>query len=83
MVGVISFVEAWYPGGATYMRNAPPPMNVASNGYDYLQVVYPHGVPKEVEESVVPIHPDGTPYNWRPNNDPVLVDFLGKKIYGF
>ncbi|KAK8805192.1 hypothetical protein WA538_001643 [Blastocystis sp. DL] len=67
------YVQSWYPGGATYMRNAPPPMNV----------VYPHGVPKEVEESVVPIHPDGTPYNWRPNNDPILVDFLGKKIYGF
>lgn len=46
-------------------------------------MVYPNGVPKEVEESVVPIHPDGTPYNWRPNNDPVLVDFLGKKVYGF
>ena len=48
-----------------------------------LYVVCPNGVPKEVEESVVPIHPDGTPYNWRPNNDPVLVDFLGKKVYGF
>ena len=46
-------------------------------------MVYPHGVPKEVEESVVPIHPDGTPYNWRPNDDPILVDFLGKKVYGF
>ena len=66
------------------MRNAPPPLNVrlllkASD----VQVVYPHGVPKEVEESVVPIHPDGTPYNWRPNDDPILVDFLGKRIFGF
>ena len=21
-------LESWYPGGATYMRNAPPPLNV-------------------------------------------------------
>ena len=24
-----NLVESWYPGGATYMRNAPPPLNVA------------------------------------------------------
>ena len=64
------YIICWGVGGSKYMRNAPPP----------LEVCYPHGVPKEVAESVIPVHPDQVPYNWRPNNEEIMIDFNGKKM---
>ena len=45
------------------MRNAPP----------NLQVVFPHGVPKGISETVIPQHPDGIVQSVRPGNGALLV----------
>ena len=60
----------YMPGSSKFMRNAPPP----------LEAVYPHGIPAEIAEQVIPIHPDGIPYSYRPNNEPLLIDPMSKKI---
>ncbi|KAK8795696.1 hypothetical protein WA158_000352 [Blastocystis sp. Blastoise] len=47
---------------------------------DKYILCYPHGIPKEVAESIIPVHPDQIPYTWRPNNEEILIDFNGKKM---
>lgn len=64
------FIVPWMPGGATFMRNAPQP----------LELSYPHGVPEDIKESIVPVHPDQVPYNWRPTDEPIYIDFKERKI---
>lgn len=38
------------------------------------QIVFPNGVPEDVEHSVVPVHPDMIPLTFRPDTSPLLVD---------
>lgn len=52
------------------MRNAPQP----------LELAFPHGVPKDLKESIVPVHPDQVPYNWRPTDEPIYIDFKERKM---
>ena len=52
------------------MRNAPP----------NLEVVFPHGIPKDISETVIPQHPDGILQSVRPGNGPVLVDMMSKEV---
>ena len=52
------------------MRNAPP----------NLQVVFPHGVPKGISETVIPQHPDGIVQSVRPGNGALLVDMMTKDV---
>ena len=58
------------PGGSKFMRNAPP----------NLQVVFPHGVPKGISETVIPQHPDGILQSIRPGDGPILVDMMQKAV---
>ena len=52
------------------MRNAPP----------NLQVVFPHGVPKGISETVIPQHPDGVVQSMRPGDGALLVDMMTKEV---
>jgi len=67
------YVLPWLPGGTKFMRNAPPPAEVAYEG---------ETIPENAFSGTnTPVHPDMVPIDRRePASGPFLVDAVGKRI---
>jgi hypothetical protein len=48
--------------------------------YSMPQVAFPHGIPEDIKKHEELVHPDQILQRFRPDNDPILIDAMAKKM---